>query len=146
MSITLMICQASIACRYLQERYWTKERRNTDMSKHKVSIETPWIAPNALAGSRCRVYLLPYPMRPGQRPEDLQSRFQQDWKEVALLALDDEREEGGDFESTTCESFFDRTGRDEVTCGMGVAHCKVARLPEGKVCFVEDIPSGYRED
>ena len=116
------------------------------MSKHKASKETLWIAPNALAGSHCRVYLLPYPMRPGQRPEDLQSRFQQDWKEVALLQVDYEREEGRNFKLITCESFIDPSVRDELTYGMGGTHYKVARLPEGNVCFVEDIPSKYLED
>jgi hypothetical protein len=47
-----------------------------------VSIETIYIAPGE---SRCRVYAMPYPMRPGQHPRDLAPQYQRAWKEIAML-------------------------------------------------------------
>jgi len=43
---------------------------------------TIYIAPG---NSGCRVYAIPYRMRPGQSPKDLAERYQQDWKLAAQL-------------------------------------------------------------
>lgn len=48
--------------------------------------------------SQYRVYAMPYPMRPGQHPEDLAEKFKSQWKEVGLLATDwNSRIEGKNF-------------------------------------------------
>jgi hypothetical protein len=44
--------------------------------------ETIYIAPG---DNQCRVYALPYPMRPGQSPGDIAYQYQSDWKHIALL-------------------------------------------------------------
>jgi hypothetical protein len=33
----------------------------------------------------CNVYLIPYPMRPGQSPGDIDVKYQADWKQIAKL-------------------------------------------------------------
>lgn len=43
---------------------------------------TLYVAPGH---SQCRVYLMPYAMRPGQRPADLAPQYRQKWLEVGLL-------------------------------------------------------------
>lgn len=43
---------------------------------------TIYIAPG---NTRCHVYAMPYRMRPGQSPRDLQERFQKDWTLAAQL-------------------------------------------------------------
>ncbi|WP_342632763.1 hypothetical protein [Marinobacter alkaliphilus] len=43
---------------------------------------TIYIAPG---NSGCRVYAIPYPMRPGQSPRDIDCRYQQDWRLAAQL-------------------------------------------------------------
>ncbi|MCY1294141.1 hypothetical protein D9M68_684830 [compost metagenome] len=43
---------------------------------------TVYIAPG---NSQCRVYHMPYPMRPGQHPRDLAQKFQDGWDHIALL-------------------------------------------------------------
>lgn len=45
-------------------------------------IETIYIAPG---NSRCRVYAIPYPMRPGQSPADISYEYQRHWNEIGLL-------------------------------------------------------------
>lgn len=45
-------------------------------------VGTIYIAPGA---NQCRVYHMPYPMRPGQRPSDLAQRYQDEWRHIALL-------------------------------------------------------------
>lgn len=44
--------------------------------------QTIYIAPG---DAQCRVYAMPYPMRPGQKPTDLADKYQRDWKQVGLL-------------------------------------------------------------
>lgn len=44
--------------------------------------ETIFIAPGH---SQCRVYALPYPLRPGQQPRDILPQHQVDWVEIGLL-------------------------------------------------------------
>ncbi|SEK16764.1 hypothetical protein SAMN05216567_11293 [Variovorax sp. OK605] len=45
-------------------------------------VETIYIAPGH---PDCRVYAMPYPMRPNQRPSDMLPKDQMDWREVAKL-------------------------------------------------------------
>lgn len=45
-------------------------------------IETIYIAPGY---SQCRVYALPYGMRPGQAPNDILPQYRAQWKEIGLL-------------------------------------------------------------
>lgn len=47
-----------------------------------MSTETIYIAPG---NSQCRVYALPYPMRPGQKPGDILPQYHADWAEIGLL-------------------------------------------------------------
>lgn len=52
---------------------------------------TVYVAPNPnswAAAPFCNVYAMPYPMRPGQRPADIEHRFQQQWKLVGRLDRD----------------------------------------------------------
>lgn len=51
------------------------------MSKKQEKC-TVYIAPGS---TRCRVYAIPYPMRPGQSPADIDPKFHGDWVEVAML-------------------------------------------------------------
>lgn len=44
--------------------------------------ETIYIAPGY---AQCRVYALPYPMRPGQSPRDIAPKYQSSWAEIGLL-------------------------------------------------------------
>lgn len=44
--------------------------------------ETLYVAPG---DRQCRIYVIPYPMRPGQSPGDIAHKFQSAWKEVGLL-------------------------------------------------------------
>lgn len=48
----------------------------------RVWSETIYIAPG---NPDCRVYAMPYPMRPDQRPSDMPLKEQMDWREVAKL-------------------------------------------------------------
>lgn len=48
----------------------------------RVVEETIYVAPG---NSQCRVYVMPYPLRPGQRPEDLAPQYQDQWLEIGLL-------------------------------------------------------------
>jgi len=48
----------------------------------KTIAGTIYIAPG---NSGCRVYAIPYLMRPGQSPRDIDYRHQQDWKLAAQL-------------------------------------------------------------
>ena len=43
---------------------------------------TIYIAPG---NSQCRVYAIPYRMRPGQGPADILPEYQRDWKLAAIL-------------------------------------------------------------
>lgn len=43
---------------------------------------TIYIAPG---NSQCRVYVIPYPMRPGQHPRDIAEHYRRDWQEIGLL-------------------------------------------------------------
>lgn len=45
-------------------------------------IETIYVAPG---NSQCRVYALPYSLRPGQVPSDILMQYRDKWKEIALL-------------------------------------------------------------
>ena len=45
-------------------------------------IETIYIAPG---NSQCRIYAMPYPMRPGQKPSDIAHQYQKDWRQIGLL-------------------------------------------------------------
>ena len=47
-----------------------------------MNIQTIYIAPG---NSQCRVYAIPYPMRPGQHPRDISPDYQGTWKEIGLL-------------------------------------------------------------
>ena len=51
------------------------------MSQHTDKC-TIFIAPGS---TQCRVYAIPYPMRPGQSPADIDPKYQDDWVFVALL-------------------------------------------------------------
>ncbi|EEF23635.1 conserved hypothetical protein, partial [Ricinus communis] len=45
--------------------------------------ETIFVAPGS---HQCRIYVMPYHMRPGQKPGDIAWEYQQrDWKEIGLL-------------------------------------------------------------
>lgn len=45
--------------------------------------ETIYVAPG---NNQCRVYAMPYHMRPGQKPGDIGWEYQlRDWKEIGLL-------------------------------------------------------------
>jgi hypothetical protein len=44
--------------------------------------ETIYVAPGE---NQCRVYALPYAMRPGQSPRDILPQYQNDWAHIALL-------------------------------------------------------------
>ncbi|MCC5612035.1 hypothetical protein LC612_36210 [Nostoc sp. CHAB 5834] len=46
------------------------------------TTETIYIAPGAV---QCRVYAIPYRMRPGQSPRDILPQYQKDWREIAML-------------------------------------------------------------
>lgn len=43
---------------------------------------TIYVAPGE---SQCRVYAIPYAMRPGQAPRDISPQYRKDWLEIALL-------------------------------------------------------------
>ncbi len=45
-------------------------------------MTTIYIAPGT---SQCNVYAMPYPMRKGQHPRDLDWKYQQEWEHIALL-------------------------------------------------------------
>jgi hypothetical protein len=45
-------------------------------------IHTIYIAPGNV---QCRVYLLPYPLRQGQRPLDILPKYRDQWKEIGLM-------------------------------------------------------------
>lgn len=47
-----------------------------------MQTETIYIAPG---NSQCRVYTMPYPMRPGQAPGDILPQFRDQWAEIGLL-------------------------------------------------------------
>lgn len=47
-----------------------------------MQTETIYIAPG---NSQCRVYTMPYPMRPGQAPGDIMPQFRDQWAEIGLL-------------------------------------------------------------
>ncbi|TXG96127.1 MAG: hypothetical protein E6R08_10160 [Nevskiaceae bacterium] len=50
---------------------------------------TLFVAPGATPAARlCNIYLMPYPMRPGQRPSDLQPSFQRAWRLVGAMRPD----------------------------------------------------------
>ena len=51
-----------------------------------MSAGTLYIAPST--GVQCRIYFMPYPMRPKQRPSDIAERYQRDWREVGLMRAD----------------------------------------------------------
>lgn len=44
--------------------------------------ETIYVHPGQ---NQCRVYMMPYPLRPGQTPDDLLPQFKEKWVEIALL-------------------------------------------------------------
>jgi hypothetical protein len=44
--------------------------------------ETIYVAPGE---NQCRVYALPYPMRPGQSPRDIAYEYQSSWIHIAML-------------------------------------------------------------
>jgi hypothetical protein len=48
----------------------------------RLRTQTIYVAPGA---SQCRIYALPYPMKPGQSPSDILPQYQQDWLEIGLL-------------------------------------------------------------
>lgn len=51
-----------------------------------MTIETLYVAPAVTEfGSQCRIYAMPYPMRPGQRPGDIHEKYQKEWKEIGLM-------------------------------------------------------------
>jgi len=74
-----MMCEPIKVVSNLDTAQAHRETPNQDAKEEECTI---WIAPG---NSQCRVYLIPYPMRPNQSPRDLAERFQQDWKHVALL-------------------------------------------------------------
>lgn len=47
---------------------------------------TLYVAPSD--SSQCRVYAMPYPMRPGQAPRDLNWEYQKAWQEIGLMRAD----------------------------------------------------------
>lgn len=47
-----------------------------------MATETIYIAPG---NSQCRVYALPYALKPNQRPGDILYEYRQDWREIGLL-------------------------------------------------------------
>lgn len=51
-------------------------------ANEEQNVETIYIAPGAV---QCRVYAIPYPLRPGQTPKDIHPKYQKDWKEIAML-------------------------------------------------------------
>lgn len=44
--------------------------------------QTIYIAPG---NSQCRIYAIPYKMRPGQSPRDILPEYQREWREIGLL-------------------------------------------------------------
>ena len=51
----------------------------------KLRLETRYTLVVAPGSSQCRLYLMPYPMRPGQHPMHLEQRFQDEWEHVGML-------------------------------------------------------------
>lgn len=47
-----------------------------------MAIETIYIAPG---NAQCRVYALPYALRPGQAPEDILPQYQKAWPQIGML-------------------------------------------------------------
>lgn len=47
-----------------------------------MRTETIFIAPGE---AQCRVYTMPYPMRPGQKPGDILPQYRDAWQEIGLL-------------------------------------------------------------
>lgn len=37
---------------------------------------------------QCRIYAMPYPMRPGQRPWDILLEYRSAWREIGLMGSD----------------------------------------------------------
>lgn len=58
----------------------TSVSRKTQHPVHRDS--TVYIAPG---DRQCRVYVLPYHMRPGQVPSDIHHRYHAEWREIGLL-------------------------------------------------------------
>lgn len=53
---------------------------------------TIYVAPSALGlSSHVQVYQMPYPMRDGQRPSDIRSDFQREWKQVGTIKVEVDR-------------------------------------------------------
>lgn len=50
-----------------------------------MSKQTIYIAPG---NSQCRVYAIPYPMRPGQSPDHILPQYRSAWAEIGLLNYD----------------------------------------------------------
>lgn len=44
--------------------------------------QTIYVAPG---NSQCQMYLMPYPMQPGQHPEDVIEPYRSQWEQVGLL-------------------------------------------------------------
>ena len=51
----------------------------------KLRLETRYTLVVAPGNNQCRLYLMPYPMRPGQHPMHLEQRFQDEWEHVGML-------------------------------------------------------------
>lgn len=47
-----------------------------------MKMKTIYIAPG---NSQCRVYAIPYAMRPGQSPRDIGYKYQREWSKIGLL-------------------------------------------------------------
>jgi len=55
----------------------------TSASAVPAREETIFVAPGS---HQCRIYAMPYHMRPGQKPGDIAWEYQQrDWKEIGML-------------------------------------------------------------
>ncbi len=78
-------------------------------------VETIYIAPGH---PQCRVYAMPYPMGPNQKPADILPQHQMDWREVAKL--------NGELELVYIEpGYADLAG--DIAGQMGGAHFEVTR-------------------
>lgn len=68
-------------------RHWASQTDafaiDTDCLRQR--LETRYTLVVAPGNSQCRLYLMPYPMRPGQHPMHLEQRFQDEWEEVGML-------------------------------------------------------------
>lgn len=112
------------------------------MSKTRNEPKSLYIAPNALAGSRCSVYLIDA-LPPGQNPRDICPTERQQWRQVAIIDAVHGSRDGRNFNLVACEDFVDQKIKDDLLYGMAGNIYDAVTLPDGKLVYPEDVPSKH---